>query len=119
MEVDWNVVFGDAVTAVLKIVLPVCIAWVFKWASELWIKVKSQNPSLAAVLDYAVDKAIRASEQIFGPKHGEQKKEYAIEVVQNMLAEYGYKVNVQVIADAIESAVFDNFGHESAENHEK
>ena len=104
--VDWNVVLGELITQGLRILLPVGIALILKWATELWLKVKEQKPEIAELLQYAVAVATRAAEQEFGGKHGEEKKQYAIEFVQKYLAENGVKVDVSVIASAIESAVY-------------
>lgn len=107
--VDWNVVVGDVVTQVLRVIIPVCVALVLKWAVEVWTKVKTEKPDLAAVLDYAVDLAVHAAEQIFGGGEGEQKKAYAIEAVERYLSERGLIIDVDVIADAIEAEVYKDF----------
>lgn len=107
MEIEWNVITGQVITAVLKVIIPVAVALVLKWAGELWLKIKGENPELADVLSYAAELAVEASEQIFGAGQGEQKKEYAIKAIQNILAEYGLVIDVEVIADAIEREVYE------------
>ena len=107
MEVDWNAITGQIITAVLKIVLPVCVMLILKWAGELWVKIKGENPDLAEILAYAVELAVQASEQIFGDGKGAEKKQYAIEVVKKYLAQFGLAVDVDVIADAIEKEVYE------------
>lgn len=103
---DWNMIAGELITQVLKILLPIGIALILKWAGELWLKVKEQKPEIAELLNYAVSIAVRAAEQEFGGEHGAEKKAYAIEFVQKFLAENGVMIDVSVIASAIESAVF-------------
>lgn len=107
MEVDWNVVTGEIITAVLKILIPVCVALVLKWAGEFWTKLKEQKPDLAEVLSFAARTAVYAAEQLFpGKGQGEEKKAYAIEAVERYLYEKGFAVDVHVIEDAIEATVF-------------
>lgn len=106
MEVEWNVVLSEVITAVLKIVIPVVVALILKWATELWLKIKGEHPDLASLLGYAVSLAVDAAEQIFGEGKGAEKKQYAIEVVKKYLAEFGLTVDVDVIADAIEQNVY-------------
>ena len=106
MEVEWNVVLSEIITAVLKIVIPVVVALILKWATELWLKVKGEHPDLAELLGYAVQLAVESAEQIFGKGNGAEKKQYAIEVVKKYLAEFGLSVDVDVIADAIEHTVY-------------
>lgn len=107
MEVDWNVVTGEIITAVLKILIPVCVALVLKWAGEFWTKLKEQKPDLAEVLSFAARTAVYAAEQLFpGKGQGEEKKAYAIEAVERYLYERGFAIDVHVIEDAIEATVF-------------
>ena len=104
--VDWKIVFGDLLTQVLRILLPVGIALILKWAGELWLKVKAQKPEVAELLNYAVSIAVQAAEQEYGGKHGEEKKAYAISFVKKFLYENGIQIDVDVIASAIEASVF-------------
>ena len=107
MEVDWSAIVGQIITAVLKIVVPVLVALVLKWATEIWLKIKGESPDLAELLSYAVSIACEAAEQIIrGDGKGEEKKQYAIEAVKKYLAEFGLDIDVDVIADAIEQKVY-------------
>lgn len=115
--VDWNVVLGDIVTQILRILLPVCIALIIKWAIEIWHKVKADQPEWVPVLEYAAQVAVLAAEQIFGDGHGEEKKQYAIQTIERILSEQGLVIDVEVIADAIEAEVYKWLHHEKeAEN---
>ena len=111
MEIDWKVVLGECTTQVLKIVLPFLVALILKWGAELWLKIQKEQPELSKVLSYAAFMAVSAAEQIFGSGHGEEKKEYAIQVAQEYLKERNISVNVEVIANAIESAVFNTLNY--------
>ena len=107
--VDWKSILGEILTQTLRILLPVVIALILKWAAEIWIKIKAERPDIASILEYAARIAVRAAEQIFGEGHGEEKKEYAIATVEQYLAENGLSLDVTVIADAIEAEVYREF----------
>lgn len=68
--VNWSEVLGSVVTQILRTILLVVIALVFKWAAELYLKVKEQQPDLAVILDYFVNQAVFAAEQIYRSGHG-------------------------------------------------
>ena len=106
MEINWNEITGEMITAVLKVLLPVCVALILKWGAELWLKVKASKPDLAEILKFAAQTAVFAAEQMIGSGHGAEKRAYAIEFMQDYLAERGIKVNVDVIIGSIESAVW-------------
>lgn len=108
MEVNWNVITGEIVTATLKILLPVIVALIFKWATELWLRIKENEPNVASVLEYTTRTAIFAAEQIFGSGHGEQKKDYAIAYINKFLADQGISVDSEIIINTIESAVWEH-----------
>lgn len=113
MTVDWNQIFGDAVTQVLRVLIPVCVALVLKWAIQVYQEIKKNQPDLAQILQTAVNTAVIATEQIMQTEDGQKKKEYAIASVQDYLAQKGIVIDVGVIEDAIEATVYslhrDNF----------
>lgn len=111
MEVDWNVVIGEMMTQILRVIIPVCVALVLKWAVELYHKIKADKPEWVPVLEYAAEVAVLAAEQIFGQGKGDEKKQYAIRTIENILGEYGLVVDVDVICDAIEAEVQKWFPH--------
>lgn len=113
--VDWSEVLGAMVTQVLRILLPVCVALIIKWAIEIYQKIKEQQPEWLPVLEYAAEVAVLAAEQVFGSGHGEEKRDYAIATIQRILAEQGLVVDVDVIADAIEAEVCKWFHHAQKE----
>ena len=111
MEVDWSVVVGECMTQILRILIPVCVALVLKWAVELYHKLKTEQPEWVPVLEYAAEVAVLAAEQIFGHGKGDEKRAYAIETIERILAEHGINVDVEVITDAIEAEVQKWFPH--------
>ena len=118
MDVNWNIVLGEVATQVLRIMLPMCAVLILKWAMELWIRLKESKPDIAKLLSCAVQIAVDAAEQIYGDGHGESKKAYAVAYVEKYLAEHGVKLNVQVIADAIEAKVWTEFTQWKGEEQE-
>ena len=115
MEVDWNVVLGEMMTQILRVIIPVCVALVLKWAVELYHKLKADSPEWVPVLEYAAEVAVLAAEQIFGSGQGAEKKAYAIQTIQDILAERGILLNVSVIEDAIEAEVYKWLHHDKQE----
>ena len=112
MEVDWTLVIGDIMTQVLRIVLPLFVALIIKWAVELYHKIKTEQPEWTPVLEYAAEMAVLAAEQIYGAGQGNKKKQYAIDTVSRLFASYGLKIDAYVIADAIEAEVYKWLHHD-------
>ena len=106
MEVDWNVILGELMTQVLRVVIPVLVALVAKWAIQVYEEIKANQPDFALVLQTAVNQAVIAAEQMLQTEDGQKKKEYAIASVQDYLAQNGLPVDVGVIEDAIEATVY-------------
>jgi hypothetical protein len=115
MDVNWNAVASEVMTQVLRVVLPVFIALIIKWAIELWHKLKTEQPDWVPVLDYAAQLAVLAAEQIFGDGHGSEKKQYAIEAIERILAENGLSLDLSTIEDAIEAEVYKWLHHDEPE----
>lgn len=111
--IDWNVILGDLMTQLLRVIIPVCVALVAKWAIQVYQEIKKNQPDFAQVLQTAVNTAVIAAEQMMGTEEGQKKKEYAISSVQDYLAQKGMIIDVSVIEDAIEATVYslhrDNF----------
>ena len=115
MEIDWSVVIGEIMTQILRVLIPLIVAMIIKWAVELYHKIKTEQPEWLPVLEYAAELAVLAAEQLFGDGHGAEKKKYAIETIQKILAEHDIKLNLAVIEDAIEAEVYKWLHHEDDE----
>ena len=113
MDIDWSVVGGEIMTQVLKIVLPLFVALIIKWAVELYHKIKTEQPDWTPILEYAAEMAVLAAEQIYGDGQGAEKKKYAIQTIEKLLAEKGIQLNVSVIEDAIEAEVYKWLHHDN------
>ena len=104
--IDWSVIIGDAVTQILRVLIPVCVAMVLKWAIQLYGQIKKAQPEFGVILQTAVNQAVMAAEQMMKTEEGQKKKEYAIASVQDYLAQHGMVIDVSVIEDAIEATVY-------------
>jgi len=104
--VDWNSIVGDAVTQVLRVLVPVLIALIIKWAIQVYSQIQKDQPDFANVLQTAVNQAVMAAEQVMKTEDGKRKKEYAIASVQDFLAQKGIVIDISVIEDAIEATVY-------------
>ena len=47
MVVDWNVIIGEAITQFLRVLIPVCVALIAKWAIQLYQQIKKDQPDFA------------------------------------------------------------------------
>ena len=104
--VDWNVLLGELMTQILRVLIPVLVALIAKWAVQLYEEIKKNQPDLGLVLQTAVNQAVIAAEQMMQTEDGNAKKEYAIASVQDYLAQKGLVIDVSVIEDAIEATVY-------------
>ena len=104
--VDWNVILGELMTQFLRVLIPVCVALIAKWAIQIYQEIKKSQPDFAQVLQTAVNIAVMSAEQMMQTEEGQKKKEYAIASVQDYLAQKGMVIDVSVIEDAIEATVY-------------
>ena len=104
--IEWNVILGDLMTQLLRVLIPVLVALVAKWAIQLYKEIKQNQPDFAQVLQTAVNIAVMSAEQMLQTEDGQKKKQYAIASVQDYLAQKGMIIDVSVIEDAIEATVY-------------
>ena len=104
--VDWNELLGELMTQILRVLIPVLVALIAKWAIQIYQEIKLNQPDFAQVLQTAVSIAVMSAEQMMQTEEGQAKKEYAIASVQDYLAQKGMIVDVSVIEDAIEATVY-------------
>lgn len=106
MAVDWSLILGEIMTQILRVLIPVCVALIAKWAIQLYEEIKKSQPDFAQVLQTAVNIAVMSAEQMMQTEDGKAKKEYAIASVKDYLAQKGMAIDVSVIEDAIEATVY-------------
>lgn len=91
--------------AALPVLASLLVAWGLPRVIAAWQKLKAANPDEIAVLEEIASMAVHAAEQEAIAGYIEDRKAYALDVVQAYLAKYNIKVNVAVILAAIEAAV--------------
>ena len=103
MEVNWTVLIGDLLTQVLRLMLPVCIGLVLKWAGDLWLRIKEARPDLAYAISKGAEIGYYAAEEYFHNHPAETgKMDYAIESAHEYIKEaFGIDIDLKVIRDAI------------------
>ena len=104
--VDWNLIAWEIMTQFLKVIIPLIVVLLIKWALEIWCRIRETNPDFAEMLQIAVNNAVTSAEQIYGSGAGQEKKEYAIAAVQAFLNNKNIHLDVEDIIRAIETAVY-------------
>lgn len=101
--IDWSDVLGQLVTQFLRILIPVGIALILKWASELIMKIKAEQPKLYWALSEAAELGYAVAEEYFrGQKvDPREKMDKAIDHACYYLQTIGLKVDDATIKDAI------------------
>ena len=101
---DWKMILSELITQFLRILMPVAIALILKWASELWLKFREKNPDLADLIAYAGRVGYAAAEEYAEKVDGissEQKMIYALGRANEYLKTFGLNIDIDVIKDAI------------------
>ncbi len=70
-------------------------------------KIKAQRPDVYEQMIWVVSTAVKAAEQAGAAGLITEKKQYALDYVQNWLTEKGLKIDVSLISAAIEAAVYE------------
>ena len=106
MNEFWSEFITKFALALIPVVVPLVVAKVF----QLWAKGKQAltewNPTLAYVLEAGAKMVVSAAEQAGAAALIADKKEYAINALQNYLDAHGFKnLDISVLDAAIEDAV--------------
>jgi hypothetical protein len=119
---DWSKILSDILAAVLLAILPPLAVYLVKWlraqAAYLVNKIEQNAPDWADTLRYAASLAVAAAEQANLAGALEDKKTYAISIVEMYLARYGFIVDLDLIDAEIERQVLEQFPHEEPETPE-
>jgi len=108
MDVFWGNFITAFSLALIPIVVPVVIAWVKLILAKATAALESWNPSFAQVLEDGAKLAVTAAEQSGIADLIQDKKAYAVEVLQMYLEAHGCpNIDIDLIAAAIEAAVND------------
>lgn len=106
--------FTDFLTAISPALqaLVITLATVLLGQINLYVQKKYEQikASVASdqryLLDFIVQRAVETVEQLYRGAEATRKKDEAIAIAQAALKNFGLNVDVDVIADAIEAAVF-------------
>jgi len=114
MEIDLNQIIQTVLAALLPIIAGFAAAWLRQWVIVQQKKVESEiGEQWSWAIKDAVKIAVNAAEQSeladLIKKEVGAKKSWAIESARRQLLARGIDINVQVIADLIEAAVFEAF----------
>jgi len=99
----------------LPVVASMAAAWLFAKAKEAWAKLKAAKPEEIELLEKIARMAVLAAEQSGLSGAIQDKKAYALDLVENALLERGIKVNIHEIEAAIEAAVMNEFNRGKVE----
>jgi len=119
----WNEILKVALDAlsvflqtVLQYALPVlaslAAAWLVAAVKVKWQEWKEKHTASAEVLASIAKIAVQAAEQMKLNQVIDDKKAYALEVVENYLTKLGLKLDVDSIEAAVEAAVMEQFNKE-------
>ena len=94
----------------LKQIMPwlvsILVALIIKWAGDLWLQLKASQPDTAAILQKVAEMAVYAAEQAKLQGWISDKKAWAEDWAEDFLiTNYGLKLDLKVIGDAIEAEV--------------
>ncbi len=107
---DWMPIFSKVLEAVLIAVLPplavAVLGLVIALARKAWMQAKdSFAPQITDLLEDAAKMAVRAAEQAGIAELIDDKKQYAIQIVELWLEARHVSVDIDLIDAAIEAAV--------------
>ena len=106
MDEFWYKFIEALLLAFAPVLASMAAAALFALTRKLWAEFKATQPDAAYWLEQAATLAVQAAEQAGMAGYIQDKKQYALEVAQRYLDAKGVKIDVQLISDAIEAAVF-------------
>lgn len=95
MNIDMTQVFLSLLSLITVIVTSVLVPWI---KTKITAQQQDTIQRLAKV-------AVRAAQQLFGDDYPDDKKDYALEYVSNMLKKYHINLSVDDISTYIEGAL--------------
>jgi len=91
------------IVALVTALLGQASAWMVK---QYQLKKAELSYNEQYYLDFFAARAVKTVEQLYFDEESQEKKNSAISIVERALSKYGLNIDVDVIADAIEAAVF-------------
>jgi hypothetical protein len=112
---DWSKLLEQVLMVAIPVIVPFVVALLIAQIKVAWAKAKSLQPDLTYELEQLARMAVMAAED--NPDleaWAEDKKAYALEYLEKMLALKGVTLDLQLIEGAIEAAVLQEFNKEKA-----
>lgn len=88
---------------------PLAVAWIIGRVRLVWGQLKAERTAEAYVLEELAGMAVKAAEQAKVAELIDDKKTYALSVMESWLEQRGYSINLHAISAAIEAAVYEEF----------
>lgn len=92
--------------AAIPVVVPFVVAWLIAQTRKALSAIKKQNADVGYVIENAAAMAVAAAEQANVAGMVTDKKLYALDAAEKMLAAQGIKIDLDLLSAAIESAVY-------------
>lgn len=108
---DWMEVLSNFVQAFLLAAAPVLAVFVVKavkaWIDKMIAEAKAQEPDLFDQVTWLANVAVQAAEQSGVVELAQEKKAFALNIIEKWLESKGLTLDLDLIDGAIESAVFE------------
>lgn len=101
--------FLPAVAGVLATLLT---TWGMLKIKQLWAEMKNDRPDLTFWLEHFAGLAVKAAEQAGASQFIDDKKSYAIQIVERLLQERGLAIDLDLVDAAVEAAVLTEFNRQ-------
>ena len=113
---DWNALLETVLKVIISAAVPVLLGLLFKWIGLQKARLDDLlDENIRDIINEAVRIAVMAAEQSgLADLIGEQykgKKEFALDVAEKYLAQYGITLDLDVLANLIEAEVWDFLNH--------
>jgi hypothetical protein len=113
---DWTVLadflkhFAEAISPALQVLLESVLVYL-AGRGALYFRAKYETVK-SDDLDLLIAVSVKAAEQIYGAKKGEEKKRYVLNLIQGYAGQVGLKIDPFILSAKVEAAVVDAFNHE-------
>lgn len=103
--IDWTPIITNVLLAVVTII----VGALGKAARDF--TVANKNNKEFALVTSIIEQGVQFAEQVYNSSDGQAKKAAALDYIERELAKQGIKIDVELVADAIEAAVLREFNY--------
>lgn len=93
----------------LPVLAMFAVGYLVNIGGQLWNAYRADKPYAANAIESAAFMAVKAAEQAGAAGFIQNKKQYALEAANAMLKANGLKIDIALIAAAVEAAVYEQF----------